>query len=134
MVQMGLGERSLQVFSHPRCKAPPVQVQTVHRPLSQHPVRCTRSLVHQAALPDGAPEAGIFFLGTTAFGAAAKMPTSLAGGSHTSRRSSFPFVPRFISGKEIKKRKGLFGLHLRVPPPAPRAPESPGPPLISRSR
>ncbi|KAJ7303318.1 hypothetical protein JRQ81_012260 [Phrynocephalus forsythii] len=27
---------------------------------------------------------------------------------------------RFISGKEIKKRKGLFGLHLRLPPPAPQ--------------
>ncbi|KAM3843737.1 PHD finger protein 1 isoform 1-T1 [Vipera latastei] len=40
---------------------------------------------------------------------------------------------RFISGKEIKKRKGLFGLHLRVPPPAPQALETPGPLLLSES-
>ncbi|XP_060093629.1 LOW QUALITY PROTEIN: PHD finger protein 1 [Heteronotia binoei] len=36
---------------------------------------------------------------------------------------------RFISGKEIKKRKGLFGLHLRIPPPAPHTPPPGAPPL-----
>ncbi|XP_053152894.1 PHD finger protein 1 isoform X2 [Hemicordylus capensis] len=43
---------------------------------------------------------------------------------------------RFISGKEIKKRKGLFGLHLRIPPPAPQIPDGRGDsrsPLISDS-
>uniref|UniRef100_A0A8D0HQA2 PHD finger protein 1 n=1 Tax=Sphenodon punctatus TaxID=8508 RepID=A0A8D0HQA2_SPHPU len=33
---------------------------------------------------------------------------------------------RFISGKEIKKRKGLFGLHTRIPPPAPQVPDGQG--------
>ncbi|XP_074020788.1 PHD finger protein 1-like, partial [Numenius arquata] len=28
---------------------------------------------------------------------------------------------RFISGREMKKRKGLFGLHMRAPPPLPPA-------------
>uniref|UniRef100_A0A8D2LS23 PHD finger protein 1 n=1 Tax=Varanus komodoensis TaxID=61221 RepID=A0A8D2LS23_VARKO len=44
---------------------------------------------------------------------------------------------RFISGKEIKKRKGLFGLHLRVPPPAPQLPDGSGgskPPLAKDGR
>ncbi|XP_072843546.2 PHD finger protein 1 [Pogona vitticeps] len=44
---------------------------------------------------------------------------------------------RFISGKEIKKRKGLFGLHLRLPPPAPQivdGSEDRREPLISQSR
>ncbi|XP_071881166.1 PHD finger protein 1 isoform X2 [Anas platyrhynchos] len=36
---------------------------------------------------------------------------------------------RFISGREMKKRKGLFGLHTRAPPPLPPpAPPPPPPP------
>ncbi|XP_071657006.1 PHD finger protein 1 [Patagioenas fasciata] len=31
---------------------------------------------------------------------------------------------RFVSGREMKKRKGLFGLHTRAPPPVP--PQTPG--------
>lgn len=68
----------------------------------------------------------------TAFGAVALMVAWAAGG-RLFQRAPHPFPPlphRFISGKEIKKRKGLFGLHLRVPPPAPQAPETPGPPLL----
>lgn len=33
---------------------------------------------------------------------------------------------RFVSGREMKKRKGLFGLQSRTPPPLP--PDFPGPP------
>ncbi|XP_072703942.1 PHD finger protein 1, partial [Ciconia boyciana] len=43
---------------------------------------------------------------------------------------------RFISGREIKKRKGLFGLHTRAPPAAPHflgAPTAPPPLTDSRA-
>ncbi|XP_054663663.1 PHD finger protein 1 isoform X2 [Grus americana] len=45
---------------------------------------------------------------------------------------------RFISGREIKKRKGLFGLHTRAPPPLPPnflgGPPLPGPPPAHRQQ